>query len=114
LAPMLVGLLTLAGWELAVQVNHIPPYLLPGPLLIFKTLIQDSPVLLPALGTTFKITICAFLAATISGLGIAMVMAQSSWLEKSLYPYVIVLQTVPLAAIAPLIIIWLRSNTFLA
>ncbi|MFM8295562.1 MAG: ABC transporter permease [Microcystaceae cyanobacterium] len=114
LAPIAIGLIVLTVWEVGVRVTQTPVYLLLGPLTIFKTLIQDSPVLLPALGTTFKITICAFLAATISGLGIAMVMAQSSWLEKSLYPYVIVLQTVPLAAIAPLIIIWLRSNTFLA
>ncbi|MFM7446986.1 MAG: ABC transporter permease [Leptolyngbyaceae cyanobacterium] len=114
LAPMLVGLLTLAGWELAVQVNHIPPYLLPGPLLIFKTLIQDWPILFPALLTTLKITVLALLAATSSGLAIAILMAQSKWVEKSLYPYAIVLQTVPLSAIAPLIIIWLRNSPLLA
>lgn len=111
---MLVGFLTLAGWELAVRVNHIPAYLLPGPLLIFKTLIQDWPILFPALLTTLKITVLALLAATSSGLAIAILMAQSKWVEKSLYPYAIVLQTVPLSAIAPLIIIWLRNSPLLA
>ena len=113
-APIAIVLMVLGLWEIGVRVTHTPVYLLPGPLTIGQTLIQDRSVLFPALFTTFKITVCAFGAATLSGLGIAMLMAQSSWLEKSLYPYVIILQTVPLAAIAPLIIIWLRSNTFIA
>jgi NitT/TauT family transport system permease protein len=61
-----------------------------------------------------KITLVAFAVAVVSGLALAMVMAQSPWLEKSLYPYAIILQTMPIAAISPLIIIWLRNNTFLA
>lgn len=114
IAPITLGLLALLAWEFSVRLTHTPPYLLPGPLLIFQTLIQDWSTLFPALFTTFKITICAFGAATISGLLIAILMAQNKWVEKSLYPYAIVLQTIPLAAIAPLIIIWLRNNTFLA
>lgn len=114
IAPIALGLLALLGWEFSVRLTHTPPYLLPGPLLIFQTLIQDRSILFPALLTTFKITVCAFVAATISGLLIAILMAQNKWVEKSLYPYAIVLQTTPLAAIAPLIIIWLRNNTFLA
>jgi NitT/TauT family transport system permease protein len=113
-APVVAGLLALSGWELGVRLTHTPSYLLPGPVLILQTLIQDGPILLPALLTTLKITILAFLAAASSGLFLAVLMAQSKWVEKSLYPYAIVLQTTPLAAIAPLIIIWLRNDALLA
>jgi NitT/TauT family transport system permease protein len=114
IAPLALGLIALVTWELAVRINHIPPYLLPGPWLVAQTLVKDWPVLLPALGVTLKITLVAFAAAVVSGLAMAMVMAQSPWVEKSLYPYAIILQTLPIAAISPLIIIWLRNSTFLA
>ena len=114
LAPFAVGLAVLLTWEGSVRVAKIPHYLLPSPSLIVKTLIADWYLLGPALVTTVKITVVAFMTAAVLGLLIAMLMAQSKWIEKSLYPYAVVLQTVPLAAIAPLIIIWLRNNTFAA
>jgi NitT/TauT family transport system permease protein len=93
IAPLALGVLVLVTWELAVRLNHIPPYLLPGPWLVAQTLVKDWLVLLPALGVTLKITLVAFAVAVVSGLALAMVMAQSPWLEKSLYPYAIILQT---------------------
>lgn len=113
-APVVVGLFALSGWELGVRLTHTPPYLLPGPVLIIQTLIRDWQFLFPALLTTLKITLLALGAAVSSGLLIAILMAQSKWVEKSLYPYAILLQTIPLAAIAPLIIIWLRNDVLMA
>ncbi|HIK30771.1 MAG TPA: ABC transporter permease [Oscillatoriales cyanobacterium M59_W2019_021] len=114
IAPIAVGLLVLTVWEVSVRVTNTPAYILPTPSLILTTLIRDWGILFPALFTTIKITIAAFMTAVFSGLLISVLMAQSKWIEKSLYPYAIVLQTTPIAAIAPLIIIWLRNNTFAA
>ncbi|HBQ97101.1 MULTISPECIES: ABC transporter permease [unclassified Roseofilum] len=114
LAPLVLGILVLSVWEISVSLTHTPSYILPGPILILKTLIQDRSILLPAMLVTLKITIVAFLVAMVSGLFLAMIMAQSKWIEKSLYPYAIILQTIPMAAIAPLIVIWMRNNTFAA
>lgn len=114
IAPLAIGIVVLSIWEIAVRVTNTPIYILPTPSLIFTTLIRDCSILFPALLTTLKITIAAFLTAVVSGLFISILMAQSKWIEKSLYPYAIVLQTTPIAAIAPLIIIWLRNNTFAA
>lgn len=112
IAPILVGIIVLTAWEIGVRVTHTPPYLLPAPLLILKTLFTDWNILFPALITTFKITVVAFFTAAVSGLLLAVLMSQSKWIEKSLYPYAIVLQTTPIAAIAPLIIIWFKNNIF--
>jgi NitT/TauT family transport system permease protein len=92
----------------------IPPYLLPSPSLVLQTLIKDWNQLFPSLLITLQITLVAFIAATISGLIIAILFTQSKWIERSFFPYAVILQTTPIVAIAPLIIIWLRNNTFAA
>jgi NitT/TauT family transport system permease protein len=112
LAPVVVGILVLVGWDVFVRVTNLPPYLLPRPLLVLQTLISDWSELFPALLITLQITVVAFILAVVSGVLIAVLMAQSKWIEKSLFPYAVILQTTPIVAIAPLIIVWLRDNTF--
>lgn len=113
-APIAIGLLALALWEIGVRVSETPPYILPGPLLVLKTLGEEWPDLLPSLLVTLQITLAAFGLAVMSGLAIAILFAQSRWIERSLFPYAVILQTTPIVAIAPLIIIWLKNNTFAA
>ncbi|WP_263971548.1 ABC transporter permease [Leptolyngbya ohadii] len=114
LAPVTVGLLILAAWELGVRLTHIPIYLLPGPALILQTLAKDWSELFPAWMYTLKIAFTALLGATTSGLLVAILFAQSKWIERSFFPYAVLLQTTPIVAVAPLIIIWLKNNTFAA
>ncbi|MGF1523086.1 MAG: ABC transporter permease [Leptolyngbyaceae cyanobacterium] len=114
IAPLMVGLCMLALWEGLVRYFEVPPYLLPGPSLVLQTLIQEWPDLLPSWLITMQITVVAFIAATISGLLIAVLFTQSKWIERSFFPYAVILQTTPIAAIAPLIIVWFGNNTFAA
>ena len=104
----------LLGWDLLVRITGLPPYLLPGPLLVVQTLIAEAPQLFGSLWITLQITLAAFVAATLSGLLIAVLFTQSRWVERSFFPYAVILQTTPIVAIAPLIIIWLKNNSFLA
>jgi len=113
-APIAVGIVVLLLWDILVRVMYLPPYILPGPILVFQTLITDWNELFPSLLITLQITIFAFVAAAISGLLIAILFAQSKWIERSLFPYAVILQTTPIVAIAPLIILWLKNNTFAA
>ncbi|MGB3494929.1 MAG: ABC transporter permease [Elainellaceae cyanobacterium] len=114
LAPLLVGVLMLMIWQVGVWVSGVPPYLLPGPWLVVQTLIAEWGELFQSLMVTLKITVVAFLAAVVSGLIVAILFAQSKWIERSFFPYAVILQTTPIVAIAPLIIIWLKNNTFAA
>lgn len=114
IAPTLVGLAAVIGWDVLVRITDTPPYLLPGPRLVFTTLIDEWGDLFPSLLVTIQITVVAFLAAVVSGLLIAILFAQSKWIERSFFPYAVSLQTTPIVAIAPLIIIWLQNNTFMA
>ncbi|MBF2000104.1 MAG: ABC transporter permease [Synechococcales cyanobacterium M58_A2018_015] len=96
-------------WEVGVRITNTPSYLLPGPILVLQTLVQEWSVLFPALMITFKITLVAFVAAIVSGLLVAVLFTQSKWIERSFFPYAVILQTTPIAAIAPLIILWVRQ-----
>ncbi len=107
IAPIVIGILALAGWEVLVRVREIPHYILPGPVLIGQTLIADWGTLSTSLWITLRITFAALLAAVIVGVTLAIVFTQSKWLELSLFPYAVVLQVTPIVAIAPLIIIWI-------
>lgn len=114
LAPIIVGILVLILWDVLVKVTNTPPYILPSPILVIQTLIRDWNELFSSLLITLQITIVAFIAAAISGLLIAVLFTQSKWIERSLFPYAVILQTTPIVAIAPLIILWLKNNTFAA
>jgi len=114
IAPLFVGVLALLGWDIFVRVTNTPPYLLPGPLLVLQTLVSDWNTLFPSLIVTLQITIAAFVAAVVSGLLVAILFTQSKWIERSFFPYAVILQTTPIVAIAPLIIIWLKNSTFAA
>ena len=109
-APVAVGVLALSAWEALVRIRQIPHYVLPGPLLVLSTLRTDGPSLLASLLVTLKITGIAFAAAAILGGLIAVLMSQSEWIERSLFPYAVILQVTPLIAVAPLILIYVENT----
>jgi NitT/TauT family transport system permease protein len=111
LLPVIVLALGIAAWEFVVQINHIPPYVLPAPSAVFRTLIADWPVLSQSLLTTLLTTLEGFAAAAIGGIGLALLFNQSKWLEYSLFPYAVILQVTPVIAIAPLLLIYLPQQT---
>ncbi|XGV88680.1 MAG: ABC transporter permease [Limnothrix sp. BL-A-16] len=111
LAPLGVGLAFLLAWDLFVQITGLPPYLLPRPGLVLQTLFENWNELFSSLMVTLQITVIAFFAAAVSGLGISVLFTVNKWIERSLFPYAVILQTTPLVAIAPLIVIWLKDNT---
>ena len=108
-APLAVGAVFLAIWEIIIRFEGIPPYILPGPLLIAETLWTDGPSLFGSLLITLRITLAALAAAAILGGGIALLFSLSRILALSLFPYAVILQVTPIVAIAPLIIIWVRE-----
>jgi NitT/TauT family transport system permease protein len=109
--PVVVFVAGIVLWDLVVRIGEIPPYLLPGPVLVFQTLIADWSVLSESLGVTLLTALEGFIAAAIGGIALALLFNQSKWLEYSLLPYAIVLQVTPVIAIAPLMLIYLPQQT---
>ena len=110
LLPLLTGILILAGWEALVRIADLPPYLLPAPSRIAQRLVEDWPVLWASLLVTLNIALLALLAAVLGGGLLAILFAQSRTLAASLFPYAVILQVTPIVAIAPLILIYVKST----
>jgi NitT/TauT family transport system permease protein len=110
LLPVLVGMLFLGGWEALVRAAQIPVYVLPGPLRIAGSLFEGWGTLSDSLLVTLEVTFMALVAAVIGGGGLAILFAQSKWIEASLFPYAVILQVTPIVAIAPLILIYVRNT----
>ncbi|MCC8941310.1 ABC transporter permease [Bradyrhizobium sp. Arg68] len=111
IAPVVVLAAGLMLWEAIVRAYDIQPYVLPSPLLVLKTLVNDWGVLSQSLGVTLLTTLEGFIAAAIGGVVLALLFNQSKWLEYSLFPYAVILQVTPVIAIAPLLLIYLQQQT---
>jgi NitT/TauT family transport system permease protein len=108
-APLTIAFAALAIWELIVRLNHIPHYILPGPILVLKSLIADWGTLWRSLLITLEITVMALAVATVGGVGLAILFSASRWIELSLFPFAVILQVTPIIAIAPLILIYVEN-----
>ncbi len=111
LAPAIVGILILGLWEGLTRWLEVPPYVLPGPIAIVQAMVEDWPLLGSSLLVTLRIALLALLAAVTLGGLLAVLFAQSRWVERAFFPYAVVLQVTPIVAIAPLILIWVDDVT---
>ena len=99
-------------WDRTVAFAHLPAYILPGPLAVASAMRDRFPSLLNSLMITSVEAGGGLLASIVVGVMIAMVFAQWRWLRQLVFPYTILLQTVPIVAIAPLIINWVGPGIF--
>jgi NitT/TauT family transport system permease protein len=111
LLPLLIMCLAILAWDRIVVWNDIPRYILPRPIDVWNALIEDRELLFSSLLVTLKITGLGLLCAVIGGVGLAILFAQSKWVEMSLFPFAIVLQVTPIVAIFPLINIYVDNLT---
>jgi NitT/TauT family transport system permease protein len=110
LPPLVVGILILALWEACCRLFHVPSYLLPSPSLIIQTFFANAPALLHSLWVTLRVTLIALVLSVSVGTAIALLFVQSPIIERSFFPYAVILQVTPIVAIAPLIIILVKNT----
>jgi NitT/TauT family transport system permease protein len=108
--PIVSGVMILALWEFLCRALHVPSFLVPTPSEIVRTFFGDAPTLLRALMSTMRVTLIAFAVAVVLGTLTAFLFVQSRFIERSLFPYAVVLQVTPVVAIAPLIIILVKNT----
>jgi NitT/TauT family transport system permease protein len=111
LLPLLVFAAAVAAWEWVVRAYAIAPYILPAPSAIALTLVKDWGTLSASLLVTLRTMAIALLIATAGGVLLAVIFAQSRLIERSLYPFAVILQVTPIVAIAPLLLVYLDSGT---
>ena len=106
LPPLILFSLIVAVWHFCVVGFRLKPYLLPSPFAVGQALVNDRALLINAVTYTGAAALCGFFASLLAGTLIAFVFSQSRMIRSSGYPYFIFLQTVPIVAIAPLIVRW--------
>lgn len=105
--PIVVLALVVLAWDLAVRLTNTPAYEVPGPGLVFATLVSDWPILSDSLRVTLTTTFEALGLAISGGITLAVLFSRSRLIEYSLYPYAVILQVTPIVAIAPILLIYL-------
>lgn len=104
--PAVVFVAVVAGWQAAVMHFTLPAYLVPPPAAVLDAARTHSQELAQATLVTGGAALAGFAISLALGTAIAAVFAQWPLIARSFYPYAIFLQTVPLVAIAPLIVLW--------
>lgn len=107
--PVAMVALAIGLWQLHIVVNKVPHYIMPAPLDVVTTLFTDWQTLYPSLLVTLRITLLALALALIGGVGLAIILVQSKWIELAIFPFAVILQVTPMIAIAPLLIIYIKD-----
>ena len=107
-AALLVALVAI--WELAVRIFDVQDWLLPPPTAIAVELADSFDVLMRHAGTTAAEIAIGFIIAAGAAAVIASTIAWSRLLERSIYPLVIASQTIPIIALAPLLLVWIGPD----
>ncbi|MBB6250530.1 ABC transporter permease [Nitrospirillum iridis] len=106
LAPLILGVIFLLGWEGTVRLLAIPAFVLPPPSAVVVALLADPQTLGLSLWFTLTVTLQAFALAVAGGVALAILFTRSPLLASALYPYAVILQVTPVMAIAPIVLVW--------
>ncbi len=104
--PMLTFLVVIALWEGIVRALNVPAFLVPPPSAVLGTAWLERSALGGSLLTTAEGACLGFLLSVTLGTAVGVLFSLSRWLERGLYPYALFLQTVPIVAVAPLLVLW--------
>lgn len=103
--PLLFLILMIYALQLLVG-EVIPSYIIPSPQAMLDIFLNEFPTFMAAAMLTLKVTIEGFALSLIGGLTFAFVFSLSPTIRQAVYPYMVFFQTVPIVAIAPLLVIW--------
>ena len=108
--PLAVGLLAVAGWTWLIVLFDIPAYNLPTPLGVLEALVAEWEAIAKATRHTAIEAVVGFLAAVGFGYAIAMGLSLDVRIKAAFYPWVIVLQMIPVVVLAPIFVLWLAPG----
>ncbi|MEX0819532.1 MAG: ABC transporter permease [Pirellulaceae bacterium] len=106
LPPIALFAIVVLAWQFVVQVTQIESYLLPSPVAVGRAAWKKRSELSGAFTLTAAGALCGFAASLVVGTLIAIAFSFSRLIKAGCYPYAVFLQTVPIVAIAPLIVVW--------
>lgn len=106
LPPAIALSLAIVGWELYVKLGDKPEYLVPAPTRVFERLLEQPMFFVSNGWTTAYEAMLGFLLGSSIAIALAVIMAHSRILERSIYPVAVLVKVTPVVAVAPMFIIW--------
>lgn len=106
LAPIIFVVLLLMIWQVIVTAGGIEKYIMPAPTDVIKVLVTEFKTMIPHILATLYEGMVGFLIAIVLSIVLAIIMDRFSLVKKALYPVLVISQTIPTVALAPLFIIW--------
>ena len=106
-APIVSLLVLSALWLFVSEGEIIPSYMLPSPVDVVRAFIADFSVLMSHAFVTVQEALYGLAIGTVLGFVIAVLMDRFDFLYKALYPVLVITQTIPTIAIAPLLVLWM-------
>ena len=93
-------------WQVAASTGLVPGYMLPSPVEVVQALITDFPLLMEHAKVTLAEAFLGLFCGVVLGFVMAVIMDRFDRLYQALYPLIVVTQTIPTVAIAPLLVLW--------
>ena len=104
---LVLAVALLALWELYVRAGNVSVQVLPSPIAIIQALFNNWSIIYDNTLQTLLETVLGLTLAAILGLLLAITLDISSWMRRAVYPLLITSQTIPIIALAPLLLIWI-------
>ena len=104
--PALAIFVLLSAWQLATGTGMIANYLLPSPIAVMNAFVSEFPLLMENAAVTLIEAFVGLFFGVAIGFVIAVLMDRFDRLYQALYPLVVITQTIPTVAIAPLLVLW--------
>lgn len=105
--PIITMVVIVVAWETVVRAFHLPPLFLPAPTLIVQQLWAWKGMLLFHTGVTLAESLLGFALGILGGVPIALAITYSPLLQRTIYPLIVISQSIPKVAVAPLFLVWL-------
>ena len=107
ISPFIIIIIILILWQIMSVIGIIPKFMLPSPLAVVKAFIKDLPLLMQHTKVTLIEAFLGLGIGIILGFVMAVIMDKYDFAYKAIYPVLVITQTVPTVAIAPLLVLWL-------
>ena len=110
-APLMLAAVILVAWEVLVRVLAVPAYVLPAPSQIAAEIYFDRKIIFSQLGVTLFEIMSGYVLSCVVGFCLSVLIVYSAAFRRGVLPLVVASQTIPVIAIAPLLVIWFGYNS---
>ncbi len=110
IGPVIALLVILTFWHFALVITDTETFIFPKPLEVLEAGVEQWDLLLQSVWRTVQAAAAGLGLAVVGGVLAAILLHSSRLVERSLLPYAVLLQTTPIVAVAPVIVIWIGAG----